>query len=46
MESYQKKLDVIGEKEASFRIEMFIDYLKNDYNMDQGLIFDSRKLGF
>ena len=46
LEAYQKKCLSIGEEEAAFRIEMLVDYFKNDFKPDAGLHFDSKKLGF
>lgn len=46
LEKYQNKLNSIGEEEAAFRIEMLVDYFKNDYDPDKSLAFDTRKLGF
>lgn len=46
LEEYRKKCESINEEEAAFRIELLIDYFKNDFNPDNGLHFDSKKLGF
>ena len=46
LEQYQKKLNTIGEEEASLRIEMLVEFFKNDYDPGRGLQFDTKKLGF
>lgn len=46
LEQYQRKLNTVGEEEAAFRVEMLVDYFKNDYDPNKGLTFDTRKLGF
>lgn len=46
LESYQRKLNSIGEDDSALRIELLVDFFKNDYEPGRGLDFDSRKLGF
>ena len=44
--AYHKKCISIGEEEAALRIEILIDYFKNDFKPEDGLYFDPTKLGF
>jgi hypothetical protein len=46
LEAYHKKCVSIGEEEAALRIELLVDFFKNDFKPEDGLRFDSSKLGF
>lgn len=46
LEEFHKKCVSIGEEESSLRIECMIDFFKNDFKPENGLTFDSKKLGF
>ena len=46
LKDYQDKLYTIGEEDSAFRIEMLIEYFRNDYQQDSELVFKSTQLGF
>jgi hypothetical protein len=46
LKDYQNKLNTIGEEDSAFRIEMLIEYFRNDYQQDSELVFKSTQLGF
>lgn len=45
LEQCQKRLEVEGEKDSAFRIEMIKEYFKEDYSPGKPLEFDGRVLG-
>lgn len=46
LNEFHKKCVSKGEEEAALRIECMMEYFKNDFKPENGLHFDSKKLGF
>jgi hypothetical protein len=46
LEAYHKKCVSIGEEEAALRIEILVDFFKNDFKPEDGLSFNPARLGF